>query len=100
MQAVYLHAENDYLQFLGEMGVMALILPVLVLVSVYMALQVARQERHIFSQGMSFAATMGIVSLLIHSAVDFNLQIPANGMLFVFLLSMCWIVRFQNQEVS
>ena len=37
-------------------------------------------------KGMGFAATMGLVSLLIHSLVDFNLQIPANAALFIVIL--------------
>jgi hypothetical protein len=37
---------------------------------------------------MGFAGFMGMLSLLIHSAVDFNLQIPANAMLFIAMLAL------------
>jgi hypothetical protein len=43
---------------------------------------------------MAFAATMAIVALLIHSAVDFNLQIPANAALFVVMLALGWVYRY------
>ena len=42
-------------------------------------------------RGMSFAAIMGVTSILIHSWVDFNLQIPANAALFMVLLALGWV---------
>jgi putative inorganic carbon (HCO3(-)) transporter len=33
-------------------------------------------------------------ALLIHSAVDFNLQIPANAALFVVMLAPGWVCRY------
>jgi hypothetical protein len=42
-------------------------------------------------RGMSFACIMGVTAILIHSWVDFNLQIPANAMLFMVLLALGWI---------
>jgi len=42
-------------------------------------------------RGMAFASTMGITALLIHSWVDFNLQIPANAALFMVILALGWI---------
>jgi putative inorganic carbon (HCO3(-)) transporter len=40
---------------------------------------------------MSFACIMGVTSILIHSWVDFNLQIPANAALFIVLCALGWI---------
>ena len=34
-------------------------------------------------RGMAFASIMGVLALMVHSSVDFNLQIPANAMMFV-----------------
>jgi hypothetical protein len=34
---------------------------------------------------------MGVTALGIHSAVDFNLQIPANALLFSILLALGWL---------
>ena len=34
---------------------------------------------------------MGIIALMIHSWVDFNLQRPANALTFVVLLAMGWV---------
>jgi len=97
---VYTNAEDEYLQFLGELGVGVLALPLLVLSSLWVAIQALRRTEHIFIRGMSFAAVMAIVSLLIHSLVDFNLQIPANALMFVFMLSVCWLTRYIPDETS
>jgi hypothetical protein len=37
---------------------------------------------------------MAILALLIHSAVDFNLQIPANAAMFVVMLALGWVCRY------
>jgi hypothetical protein len=34
---------------------------------------------------------MSIVALLVHSTVDFNLQIPANALTIAIILAMGWI---------
>jgi hypothetical protein len=49
-------------------------------------------------RGMSFACIMGVVAILIHSWVDFNLQIPANAALFVVLLALGWISLFLDRQ--
>ena len=41
---------------------------------------------------------MGIVSLLIHSFADFNLQIPANSLWFVVLLALAWVARYAAEN--
>jgi len=99
-RAVYTDAEDDYLQFMGELGVGVLPLVLLVVLSLWVAVLALRRTEHIFTRGMSFAAVMAIVSLLIHSLVDFNLQIPANALMFVFMLSICWLTRYIPDETS
>ena len=41
---------------------------------------------------------MGTVSILIHSAVDFNLQIPSNAMTFLFVLALGWIALNHGRD--
>ena len=60
--------------------------------------QIARRDRLL--QGMGFAVTMAIVALLIHSAVDFNLQIPANAAMFVVLLALAWVCRYWDPRAG
>jgi len=89
------NAEDDYLQFACEFGlVFAAVLGAVVLVSLWTAIRAQLKRRDRLLQGMSFAATMAIVALLIHSAVDFNLQIPANAAMFVVMLALAWVCRY------
>jgi putative inorganic carbon (hco3(-)) transporter len=89
------HADNDYLQFACEFGlVFAAVLGAAVMASLWTAIRAQLKRRDRLLQGMGFAATMAIVALLIHSAVDFNLQIPANAAMFVVMLALGWVCRY------
>ena len=91
------HAHNDYLEFGSEYGLIGLIfLSVIVAWSFVQAIQAQFIRRSYFMRGVGFAATMGIVAIMIHSTVDFNLQIPANASLFVVLLAFGWLARHQR----
>ncbi|OQX36182.1 MAG: hypothetical protein B0D91_09475 [Oceanospirillales bacterium LUC14_002_19_P2] len=88
-------AHNDYLQFPLKFGVPAFLLLVFsVVFGLWQAIQTMRQRRNRLYIGMGFGATMGLVALLIHSTVDFNLQIPANAALFVVLLAIGVLARY------
>ncbi|MCP3688004.1 MAG: O-antigen ligase family protein [Gammaproteobacteria bacterium] len=89
----YLYAHNDYLQFVLEAGAGAILLAIAVLMSLTAAYQALRKRRDPLSRGLGFSAMMGVLAILIHSTVDFNLQIPANAMMFILLLSFAWIAR-------
>jgi O-antigen ligase len=89
------YAHNDYVQFLAESGAIgAALLGAIVAWSLGVALLAQFRRRDPLMRGISFAAIMGIASLLIHSSVDYNLQIPANAMLFMVLLAFAWISLF------
>ena len=86
------HAHNDYLEIMAEQGVIGFILLAgVVLFSIYTAIKVFRKRRYPFALGMSFAALMGTIALLIHSALDFNLQILANSSMFMIILAIPFI---------
>jgi hypothetical protein len=46
--------------------------------------------------GMAMGSGAGIVGLLTHSLFDFNLQLPANALLFLLL---CSVAAFCRQKV-
>jgi O-antigen ligase len=90
----YTHAHNDYLEFGAEAGAVGLsLLGLMVLLSFAAALRAQQLRRDPLMRGLSFAAMMGILALMIHSAADFNLQIPANALTFMLLLAFAWISR-------
>lgn len=90
--AAYTHAHNDYLEFAAEAGGLGIVLlGLFVLLSFAAALRAQYVRSDPFMRGLSFAAMMAIVALMIHSAVDFSLQIPANSLTFMVVLAFAWV---------
>jgi putative inorganic carbon (HCO3(-)) transporter len=85
----YDHAHNDYLELLSDLGFIGFAcLTGVVLIGLWQAVKAMRHRRSSFVRGMGFAGFMGTLSILIHSTVDFNLQIPANAILFIAMLAL------------
>lgn len=83
------HAHNDYLEFASETGLVGaavLFLPILYLFAkmVFSFLDEPRRYRSSVLLGC-IGATLAI---LIHSLTDFNLQIPANALIFAVVLGI------------
>ncbi|MEM6582914.1 MAG: O-antigen ligase family protein [Pseudomonadota bacterium] len=90
----YRHAHNDYLEIGTGFGFIGFtLLAIVVVSSLWQALQAQRLSRSRVMRGLGFAATMGITSILIHSFADFNLHIPANSLWFVVILALAWVAR-------
>jgi O-antigen ligase len=97
----YEYTHNDYAQFAAESGVSGLLLMGLfVVMSLGAALTAQWRRRDPLMRGISFACVMGVISILIHSWVDFNLQIPANACLFMVLLALGWISLYHDRRSS
>lgn len=83
------HAHSDYVQLLMEGGLPAALLMALALaLLVARALALARrlgQGRTSADEQLMLAAGLGLLALLLHAWVDFNLRIPALAMLGAFL---------------
>jgi len=90
----YDHAHNDYVEFLATFGALgSLPLAASVLLAMIVAVRVLIKRHDRLARGAAFAVTMGVVSLLIHSTVDFNLHIPSNALLFVVVLAMAQLSK-------
>jgi len=91
-------AHNEYLNTLADWGVAGMTLVAAALVALFAGVlktwkRVRRPESEFqTNQSDKFAfvvgATFGLLALLIHSLVDFNLQIPANAILAVTLMAL------------
>ncbi len=89
----YRHAHNDYLQIAAEMGIPVLVaLTLVALLVLRRALRMQRKDHSRLQQGVGFTLVMVLVWLALHSAVDFNLQIPANA----FTVSILFGLAFAN----
>lgn len=88
----YDHAHNDYFEFGTETGIIGLtLLGLVVLLSLSVSIFAQYKRKDPLMRGLSFASIMGITAILIHSTVDFNLQIPSNAATFMLLLAFAWI---------
>jgi O-antigen ligase len=78
------HVHNDYLETLAETGLLGGLCGAAFL---WLLFREARKnlaaEQGRFSLGLHVGAIMAIGGLLLHSLVDFNLQLPANALLFL-----------------
>ena len=93
------HAHNDYLEVLTETGVFGAALAGLaVLASLLCAVLALARRRDPLARGVAFGVVMGVTALGIHSAVDFNLQIPANALLFSVLLALGWLSLYLGRD--
>jgi O-antigen ligase len=89
------HAHNDYLEFGAETGIIGvLLIGISVILSLIIALLALYRRRDPLCRGIAFSVVMAITAILIHSFVDFNLQIPANAATFMVILAMAWIASF------
>jgi O-antigen ligase len=79
-------AHNDYLQLLVEMGALGFATVLWFVLTLFRS--ALRKLKHCpldTNAAVTLASMLGITGILVHSLVDFNLQIPANAALFYVL---------------
>jgi O-antigen ligase len=82
-------AHNDYLQFLVESGAVGFAAVIWFVVAFYRsALKKLRDWPEDISSAVTLACLLGCTGILVHSFVDFNLQIPANAAWFYVLCTI------------
>jgi O-antigen ligase len=84
------HAHNDYLELAAEAGLAGFVLCVLLAIRPIGA--AVRRGLHAEAgqdRWMAVACAGSLAAIFVHSLVDFNLRIPANGMVFFWVLGLC-----------
>jgi O-antigen ligase len=82
-------AHNDYLQLLVEMGGLGGATMLWFLWAVYRnGIRKLKDWPEDTNGAVTLAALLGVTGILVHSLVDFNLQIPANAALFYVLCAV------------
>jgi putative inorganic carbon (HCO3(-)) transporter len=93
-------AHNDYLQFATETGFVGILLLMsIVIATLFRAIRTLYATQDPLLRGISFGVVMVIITLLLHSTVEFNLQIFANAATLVMILALAWVVP-QRKNVS
>ena len=83
------HAHNDYLEFASETGAVGfslLFLPIFYLLG-RMIISFLKEHRR-YRSAILLGCIGSTLGLLIHSLTDFNLQIPANALIFAVILGI------------
>jgi O-antigen ligase len=81
-------AHNDYLQIVADCGVVGGLIAIWFLIILFRTVMRGIRSRDTLYAGLALGSGSGIFALLVHSLFDFNLQLPANALLFLVLLAI------------
>jgi len=84
----YDYAHNDYLQAVCDVGLFLIPVAGWILTALFRRGFSKLKNPSRLVRGTTLGALSGIVAILVHSFVDFNLQIPANALLFTVLAAI------------
>jgi O-antigen ligase len=83
------HAHNDFIEFTTETGIVGAALLFLPIVYLLVKMTVAfLYDSRRYRPSVLLGCIGSIVAILIHSATDFNLQVPANALIVAVILGM------------
>ncbi|KPK33910.1 MAG: hypothetical protein AMK70_08915 [Nitrospira bacterium SG8_35_1] len=88
IQGWYNMAHNDYVHFTAELGIIFPVIMIWAIIALFRQGFMKLKSRTLIIRALSLGCMAGIVAILFHSFVDFNLHIPANAMLFTVLCAL------------
>jgi O-antigen ligase len=93
------HAHNDYLEYLAELGLIGTVLlaggVVYLAVSAYLAW---RQRRNAQARALALGGIVSLAGMGLHAVTDFNLHIPANMVLFTVVLCLTLVMAYYRKS--
>lgn len=81
-------AHNDYLQIVADCGVIGGALALWLIILLFRAVRRGIRSQDPLEAGLALGSGAAIFAILVHSFFDFNLQLPSNALLFLFLSSI------------
>jgi O-antigen ligase len=95
----YDHAHNDYVEVAATTGLVGLaLLLALCAAAFWRAVRALDDASPPLARGLAAGIVMALVSLALHSVVDFNLQIPANALTFTCILALAWCLPVRSRR--
>ncbi len=93
------HAHNDYLEWVAEAGLPAAGVAFALLIGFARRVALLRRD-HAMTEAslLRWGFATGTLALLLHSLTDFNLHIPANALVFTFLVG--GLIRLTRRETK
>lgn len=84
---IYDHAHNGYLELLLEYGLIgSLLMAGFVMAALWRGVRALKTAHDVRTQLLRLGLLLGVLAMLLHELVDFNLTIPANGVVFFAML--------------
>lgn len=100
-EGVLLHAHNDYLEFFAELGAAGMLLFAGALfLFLYKGFMMWRTRVNPEMKALALGGYVSIFLILFHSLTDFNLQIPANRLLFAVVLGVTLVASYHGRTPS
>lgn len=103
-QAIVNYAHSDFLQLTSEGGMAGLVVAIWFLILFFKDIfSNWFMRHHPFTKGVTLGGMTGLLAILLHSFFDFNLQIPANALLFTVVMALTYksvITNFGEDGVS
>lgn len=95
-------AHNDYLQIIADCGIVGGLIAAWFIFTVFRTIRLGARSRDPFIAALALGSAGGIFAMMIHSLVDFNLQLPSNALMFLLLVAVVSnaAVLSSRQEVS
>ncbi len=95
------HAHNDYLEVTTDTGILGAVLLFIPIIGLLVKMILAYGDaRSAYRRSVLLACMGGTAALLVHSAADFNLQIPANALLFAVILGIGYKATYSASSAS
>lgn len=92
------HAHNDYLEFLSELGIIGVVF--LFGVVLFMAVKsflAWRERRNPEVKGLVLGMIVSLIGAGVHTLTDFSLHIPANAVLFTVIISLTLVMAYHRK---
>lgn len=97
----YDHTHNDYVEIAANTGLVGLgLLLAVAFTALARAIRTLDDAHPPMARGMAAGVVMAIISLGIHSFVDFNMQIPANALTFTVILALAWCLPAKTRRAG